>query len=96
MHARTLRIKNAMAEAKARDGHKCRVCGYEDTVCGSHLFPRNVQRPDLPELIVTLCPEHDREFDRIHHLPRRAQWLRDRRLNKWADEMARYDGRCAV
>lgn len=21
---------------------------------------------------------------------------RDRRLNKWADEMARYDGRCAV
>lgn len=61
---------------------------------GSHCFPRNVYDPTDSRLIVTLCFWCDKEFDRIHSLPKRAEWLRQKRLGEFADRMQEVDGRC--
>ena len=96
MHDRTRRIREAIREAKMRDQWRCRRCGHIEHLCGSHVAPRNVQRPDDPAGIVTLCGYCDREFDAIHDLPARAEWLRFNRLDEFADWLAKKDGRCAV
>ena len=95
-HARTARIRAAIRDAKLRDQWRCRRCGRIEHLCGSHVAPRNVQTPDDPAGIVTLCAYCDREFDAIHDLPARAEWLRFHRLDEFADWLAQKDGRCAV
>ena len=98
-HARSAKIHSAMNMAKVRDGYTCKVCGRAKidghVIIGSHLFPRNVQDPADSKLIVSLCFWCDKQFDSIHNLRKRAQWLRDHGLSKFADRMAKLDGRCA-
>lgn len=100
MHARTHKINLAILKAKTRDKFRCRVCGrgreHGHSVIGSHCFPRNVQDPTDPNLIVTLCWGHDKEFDALHSLPDRADWLRAHRLADFANRMAEIDARCAA
>ncbi len=92
-HARKSRIAQALSAAKLRDGYRCRVCKQGPPI-GSHCFPRNVQKPDDPSTIVTLCFLHDKQFDSLHFLPDRAKWLRENGLSEFADAMAKLDGRC--
>jgi hypothetical protein len=97
---RSEKIDDAMEIAKERDKWKCQACGRSkikgDVVCGSHCFPRNVQDPTDPDLIVTLCWKCDREFDSIHNLRKRAAWLRKfPKCQIFAVRMAERDGRCA-
>jgi hypothetical protein len=95
MHDRTRRIKAAIRYAKMRDSFRCRVCGRNEHLCGSHAAPRNVLDPTDPAGIITMCAWCDGEFGKIHSVPKRAEWLRFHRLDEFADWMAERDGRCA-
>lgn len=84
-----------MLRAKQDADWTCVICGnYGGTIIGSHAFPRRVQDPTDASLIFPMCVRCDRQFDSIHSIPKRAQWLRDHGAYELADRMAKKDGRC--
>jgi hypothetical protein len=52
------RKTNWRKEARERDGHKCRVCGFHEVIHTHHIHPKRKGGGDTLDNFITVCPNH--------------------------------------